>query len=244
MTQVIDEAFGFTSEKVRNDDKEGILLYSRAVRTINAAKSGTAGWVHSVAMKFNNPSSPSLAALKFHNHMQSLVDFITSDAAGAAKLDPRDCKLTGSSPLATAFKRIHAAMEAGADLTEQDTSSKCAKFAQEAANRAKEEQRMQAIREELEAQGIDPTSMEGLALIQGKESHPSMPEGEEKEQDEFDKLGEKFAEQLRDLAQFNHSQAIDMANAAISRIESAVTKVAVAQAKSAGLMEQKKAAYC
>src|SRR5690606_6560926 len=101
------------------------------------------------------------------------------------------------------------------------------------------------IREELLAQGIDPTSTEGLALIQGKEPPTSVPGEDEVEEDEFDRLGKQFAGQLRELAEYNHSQAIDMATAAISKIESVVAKTAIAQAKSAGLIDvSKKAAYC
>lgn len=248
MGEIIDDAFGFTSDKVKSNDREGILLYSRAVRTINAAKTGTAGWVHAVAVKFNDPKSPALAAIRFQNHMQELVDFITSDAAGSAKLDPRDCKLTGGNPLATAFRRIHGAMEAGACLLEYDTSSKCAKFAKEAAAKAKEERRMEAVREELRLQGIDPTSQEGLSLIQGlspdKVAAAAQQETVEQEEDQFDRLGQEFAQHLRDLAQFNEQQAHDMARGAIRKIEESAAKHALQQAKALGLVSGSKTQYC
>lgn len=249
MAEVIDDAFGFTSDKVKSSDREGILLYSRAVRTINAAKSGTAGWVHSVAVKFNDPKSPALAALRFQNHMQELVDFITSDAAGSAKLDANDCKLTGGNPLATAFRRIHGAMEAGACLLEYDTSSKCAKFAREAAEKAKEERRMEAVRQELQLQGIDPTSQEGLALIQGMSpekaaAQAAASEESQQEEDQFDQLGKEFAEKLRDLAQYNEQQALDMARSSLRKVEESAAKHALQQARALGLVSGSKSQYC
>lgn len=234
----IVEGFGFNSESVRSDDKQGMILYSRAVRAMREAKSGIAGWVHSIAVRYNNPQSPMLAATQFTNKMEELVEFITSEAAGENQLELKDCKLTGGNPLSAAFRKVRAAMELGADLTQEDTCSKCDKFAREMTEKKKEAERMAAVAAELSAQGIDPNSKEGLALIQGKKSENTLDE----EGDEFDQLGKEFADALRKLSDINPGQARDMGKAAISRVAGAVQKALQNQASSSGLVEESKVA--
>lgn len=234
MEQIV-EGFGFKSDAIQKDDKEGIKLYSRAVRIMREAQSGIAGWVHSIAMRYNNPESPAIAAARFTAKMEELIAFITSDQAGEYQLEGRDCKLTGTSPLAAAYRKIHGAMEYGADLDEQDTSSKCAKFMKKALEEEKEAKRLAAIAEEMKAQGIDPESREGLALIKGKGLEDV--EGDSKEEDQFDKWGKEFAQALREYGGFIPDQIQDVAESAIGRIHGSIAKWKEKAGKESGLIK-------
>ena len=259
--EVTDRIFDMNQFSNLDDQVEWVYTVYRFTRDSREAGGGISGGVHKIALTFNNPASPVAAATNFETHM---INIVKQAKLKHANMDTKlvgmgkDGKLSGNGPLANAFKSIYNAMQFGGDLKDAftlfgqefealDTVSKCKKFAQKAKEHKDTEDRrnrlFDEVAAEVKAEGkIDPGSKEFNAEVLKRVNkmmnlgnNNEEETGLEDQQDEWDKLGEQFAAELRALASKGlNDQARDMAEAAINRITKAL-QAKIAQA--AGLIK-------
>ena len=249
---------GFNLEPT-TDTHTGLLWIARQAIAHREAMSGIGGWVHSLAMKFNNPSAGVVSSKQFENFMiKEIDDFLNSpDCKALVDFQANDLKLTGKNPLSSAFRKIKATMAFGGDLSVLDTISKCQRFNSDEAKKKDDQQVAQQAREEivagLLAKGIDPTSPQGKQMIEDEMSllfsvhngsKPTKKDDTEAD-DKWDTLGKEFAEALRQLAEgeTNNAQAAqEQAEFAIFKLKDMYTKQLLNIAKTRGLVAESAAA--
>ena len=241
-----------------SDDKQGMILASKFDKATAAVVEDLTSWVHSIAVKFNNPKTPMLAARGFEEYMEDLAKFITSEEAGEnqwtrANGHTSDFKLTGNNNVANAYKRTLSAVKLGGDLVgfdskheggnELTTVSKCMKFVTKRnAELKKIGEQAQAV-EELhqlieEETGHERGTPEHEAIFQER-SMQLVPDSEDKpasdaaSKDIYDELGREFAAALRELREAGESEVtvLQMANSRIKEIGATINKVLNAMRK-------------
>ncbi len=118
-------------EKINPSDlKAGFAVYSDIERQVDSLREGVAPWVYSVAYHFFEKSGfiAQVAAEDFMKAMQKEVDFITSESAGGKRLTNSQAKLTGRSPLASAYRKLSNTLKFGGDLRTLTSVSACETF--------------------------------------------------------------------------------------------------------------------
>jgi hypothetical protein len=109
-----------------SNDREGMIIAARSERLRGSMSSNDAAWVHSIAVRYNNPIQPITAAREFTATMQELAEYVVSVEAGADRWTKdngfrADFSLTGNTVIANAYKRILGAMKLGGDLVCNDS---------------------------------------------------------------------------------------------------------------------------
>lgn len=235
--------------KVEND-KDGMAMASKLDKVISEAGEKLTTWTHSMAVKYNNPSKPMMAANAFTKHMEELAAWITSEDAGEDQWTKKnghssDFSLTGNSKVANAYKRTLNAMKLGGDLVgcdsphdggdELTTVSKCTKFATvRKAEVEKVNEQAQAIAE------LHQTIEEETGHKQGTPEHEeefqkrslslvpeTTPVAEVPAGDIYDEYGKRFAANLRKCRELGEAEAVleDMAEAGINKLGATVAKL-------------------
>lgn len=158
--------------------REGIRTYSTIARQIEKSEGSVANWVYDVAkMIWKECDMMSEIALKtFTEKLEAEVVFITSDAAGGAKLKASQAQLKGNNPLANAYKRVKNGFIKNLDLNDFSSISalamEVARLNKEAADALKiaktETQIADAAVKMAIAEGIDPNSESGKVWVSDK----------------------------------------------------------------------------
>jgi hypothetical protein len=254
---------------IKDEPVQAVLgKIARFIVNSRVAASGIGGWVHSLAVKFNDPQSPAIAALRFENYMNAEIHTFleSSDAKDIKGLKQSDIVLTGNGALANAFKKIKNAMMYGGDLCADEgdnacpTISKCAQYAKKQKAIKDKADTAEAARKDIHAklvsQGLEPGSdefekqlafeMSLLLSAIGDDTGKGKPnEQEDEAKDEWDLLGVEFAEALRMMATGqtnNPAQARSMGEAGVNRVREAYMKAVSAMAKTGGLVKEATAA--
>ena len=234
-------------------DKEGMRLASNYAKATYEVEGEVTRWLHSIAVRMNDPTKPMVAHKQLLEHFEGLAKFITSDEAGEAKWTkdngrPEDFKLTGGSAVAHAIKRLLNAVKLGGDLVgngskfeygnELDTVSKCTKFTKKRNAEIKANKEKQDALEDLHQLIEEETGHERGTPEHDKEFNERrmqmvQPEGEkkpakaDKDRDIYDELGDQVAQTARELRAIGESPEVveEMVMGLIGRMIKAITRI-------------------
>lgn len=242
--------FDFSAVK---SDEDGMRLASRFDRATAAVVEDLTCWIHSIAVRYNDPKKPMLAAKAFEEYMMTLQQYITSEEAGEDRWiksngHSSDFSLTGNSNVANAYKRTYNAIKLGGDLVGLDskfdygneltTASRCMKFATKRNAQIKKdgeekqavEELHQLIEEEL---GLERGTAEHEAEFAKRSmtvvdsSGDSEPSSDSATHDVYSKMGQEYADKLRELAEAGESLPVieQMFKSAVDRLAGTISKV-------------------
>lgn len=156
--------FDFTSDAT---DIQKLTTAVVFMRTDREAGAGLAGWVHKMALPFNDPKRGALASKNFTTYVEKLVEeFISKQKELLGwELEDKDIKslkLEGNSALAGAFKKVRGAMREGGDLITLDTASKCQSYVTKVNKEAREQQQSTKLRDQATELARDEAEKMGL----------------------------------------------------------------------------------
>tara|TARA_R110000772_G_scaffold137370_1_gene246264 strand:+ start:91 stop:1023 length:933 start_codon:yes stop_codon:yes gene_type:complete len=158
-----------------SDLRAGIECYSIVERQVQALKGGVASWMFDamtvIWLDCDMISEVALEAME--KALEAEVTFITSDAAGGAKLAKNQAKLKGNNSLANAWKKIANGLKAGLSMSEFKSCSamaeECSRLNKAAAELEKaaktDDQIKQAAVAKAVAEGFDPETEAGKAKV-------------------------------------------------------------------------------
>lgn len=218
------DPFKFNMDKV--DSLDNFATCYRYLRTREVGGQGLSEWMHAFAVKHN------FDAEGFKVAIQDLcIQFNTNALTEYGLIVKEDVfKLTGNNAFANNFKRIHGAMELGADLTnaeEAGTVSKCAKYTKEKAAELRKTEAAAIRRKQLTSLAIAAGLKEGTPEFDQyidngmAQSRPqavpttSKTPGEDNSaevKDYWAQKGEELSNIFRDLEQYDPEHCTELKN--------------------------------
>jgi hypothetical protein len=151
------KGFHFDDPTIPDEKKMGMVAAFN--RVVEAASEGAGSWLHDLAKEFNDPKHGPLAAQKFENKIEGLIQKVIQNQKELAGFlmtdaDVKTLKLTGNGLVAAPFRKIFNAMKYGGDLRKLDTVSKCSKFATEQKKKLDDEATAKNLREACESKAL------------------------------------------------------------------------------------------
>jgi len=151
------KGFHFDDPAIPDEKKMGMVAAFN--RVVEAASEGAGSWLHDLAKEFNDPKHGPLAAQKFENKIEGLINKVIQNQKELAGFlltdaDVKTLKLTGNGLVAAPFRKIFNAMKYGGDLRKLDTVSKCSKFATEQKKKLDDEATAKNLREACESKAL------------------------------------------------------------------------------------------
>lgn len=217
------------------DDKDAMRRYSRGVRVADVLKTSISEWMHTHALKFNDPSLPELAAQNFKTWASEMVRYITSPEAGSDRLEDTKVTLDKSDAFAQAFKKFYEAMRYGGDLKADDmqTGSKCAAFVKKMKAKEDQEKKEAAIKDTIAAlksmgRAEEAATMERqLIAIQGGTvdtvpsplDNPLVDPGED---EDIKKINILLKSLITDVYELNKVHGFNLINEILTRAQSSL----------------------
>ncbi len=213
-------------DKVETTDfQAGMLVYANVESQVAELRAGIAPWLFRVAQHFFNQADcvSLVAGENFKAEMEKQIDWITSEKAGAKRMNAKDISLTGKSPFASAFKKIYGFLKLGGDMRAVTSASGCETWRVQENKRLEDNRAKQAAEEAIihhckvellkEDKDFDFESEEGKLIL--SEAVAEYKAAQEKQEhlkvaadnkdvssgkgDTFDALGKKLGDLARDL---------------------------------------------
>jgi len=243
-TATVSDLFDWANQ----DDFTFMKTVIRFERESSTAVVNISDRVFRMAVKFNNPERPSIAAMQFKKYVANLAENVKAEDSSVNLVvfgfKAGSTEITGNGAFASAFKRVFAAMYYGADLTKEfemfgdrwiiTSASMCAKFAKKAAEVERQNTTLNKLRKDLE---LDMASDEEwmnkmdtpdaqrelnrrVTAAMERQTQARADSGEDKQaEDKYDHLGRIFASDLRKIAEKSETTAEQLIEAFQNKLD-------------------------